>query len=76
MNMIKIYKSIIKYFHRCYHDKPIIARYRTFSSRDIIFECRCGHRQIERVIREYGDPFPIEPTNYLTHREFESYLNN
>ncbi len=71
----KIIKSIRKKLHVCYHNKPIISRYMSFHTREIIYECKCGHRQVERVTRAFSDPFPIETTSLIAYKEFGTHLN-
>ena len=68
--------NIFKYFHRCNFSKPIISKYNTFSSRKIIYECKCGKRKEFKVWREYGDAFPIPTSNLITNDEYKSYLNS
>lgn len=61
--------------HACYYSKPIISRYVSFSTRDIIYECKCGNRKVFREYRDFSDPFPIETSMIESQKEFESYLN-
>lgn len=56
-------------------NKPIISMYISFNSRDIVYECKCGYRQIFRINIPYEKSFPIETSNILTIKELESYLN-
>lgn len=68
-------KRLLKLFH-IHNYKPIFSRYRTFSSRDIIYECKCGKRKSVKVWRGFSDPFPI-PTNHLvTRKEYQDVLQN
>lgn len=71
-----IYKKIIEKIHVCIFSKPILSKYSTFNSRDIIYECRCGKRKVVNVYRNFGDYFPIETKNFLTDKEFKEILCN
>lgn len=54
--------------------KPIASQYVSFNSRDIIFECSCGKRKMERVQRDYGDAFPIQTTHFITNAQMRDIL--
>lgn len=54
---------------------PIVSRYISFNTRDIVYECRCGKRKIIRDYRPFDMPFPIETTNLITHQELEKIAN-
>ena len=69
-------KKIIEKIHVCIFSKPIVSKYSTFNSRDIIYECRCGKRKSVNVYRNFGDSFPIETTNFLTEKDFKEILCN
>ena len=75
--MKSIINKIKKNFHVCcYYSKPLISKYRTFDSRIIIFQCRCGNKEsiIER--RYFSDAFSI-PTNIrITDKQFNSILKS
>lgn len=60
--------------HVCCYSKPIISRYVSFGTRDIIYECRCGNRKVFRVYKDFSDPFPIETSIIESQKEFETYL--
>jgi hypothetical protein len=55
--------------HKCDFTKPIASLYVSFHTRDILFECSCGKRNIERVTNDFDTPFPIETTMHLTRKE-------
>ena len=64
--------------HRLFHIhnwKPKLSRYISFSTREILYECRCGKRKIETISRDFDTPFPIE-TTMLTHKEMQDALLN
>lgn len=42
------------------HSTPITSRYRGFGSRDIMFQCRCGHKISKKESREFGEPFSFD----------------
>jgi len=71
---IAVILNIWKKIHVCYYSKPIISRYVSFSTRDIIYECKCGNRKVFREYRDFSDPFPIETGMIETQKEFEIYL--
>ena len=56
--------------------KPILSRYITFTSRDIIYECKCGKKEERNVRKAYGDPFPIETSVMLTRKDYIKALNS
>ncbi len=65
--------------HRLFHThnfKPILSRYISFSSRDILYECKCGKRKIVNVYRDFDTPFPMETTMLLTHKDMQDALLN
>lgn len=49
--------------------------YVSFNTRDIVYECRCGKRRIERDYRPFDVPFPIETTHFITRKELEKIAN-
>jgi hypothetical protein len=55
--------------------KPIVSKYVSFNTRDIVYECRCGKRKIIRDYRPFDVPFPIQTTNFITHQELEKIAN-
>jgi hypothetical protein len=63
--------NLFKPKHSCKFDKPIISRYISFNTRDIIYECTCGKRVIKRDTRAFSDPFPIPTNPLLSQRDFE-----
>lgn len=67
--------KIFKLLHIHIHINPIVSRYISFNTRDIIYECRCGDRCKRRVYRAYGDAFPIF-TGSLNSKQFNEVLNN
>lgn len=61
------------HFHLYY--KPIVSRYISFNTRDIVYECSCGKREIIRVYRFFGESFPIQTTHHITHKELQEIQN-
>ena len=59
--------------HIHWFNKPIVSRYISFSSRDIIFEYRCGKRECRRVRAVFDEPFPIQ-TSSITSEDFQKEL--
>ena len=54
---------------------PIVSQYRSFHTRNIVFECRCGKRKVIEVTKKFGDPFPIETTILITDDQMSNMLN-
>jgi len=52
-------------FHIHIYNTPIHSRYVTFSTREIIYECRCGKRRSKSVTKSFGSAFPIETSTGL-----------
>jgi len=63
----------MKIFH-IHQYKPIVSRYISFGARDIIYECRCGKREVRRVRRNFGDEFPIITATLLSKDDFDAIL--
>ncbi len=75
-NTIKAYlKKIQDKLHICVFSKPIISRYVGYSTRDIIYQCRCGKRAAQLVCRPSNMDFPIDTSIMLSHKEFQDILN-
>ncbi len=73
-----MYGDFKLFSHKCnfIDGKAIASRYISFGTRDIVRECKCGKRAINREYYQYGDPLPI-PTNILiSHKELEAFLTN
>jgi len=69
-------KTLFEGMHICSFSKPIISRYVSFNTRDIVYECRCGKKRIIRDYRPFDEPFPIQTTNFITHQELENIAND
>lgn len=69
-------KNIFKKIHICVYLTPIASRYISFNTRDIVYECSCGKRKLERVFKSFSDPFPIETNNFMTKIDIENLLAN
>lgn len=61
--------------HKCSFDKPVASAYVSFNTRDILFECSCGKRVIERVCNDFSKPFPIGTTTFLTRKDLEKMVS-
>lgn len=66
--------NLLPKVHVCNFKKPIASQYVSFHTRDIIFECKCGKRKVERMSKSFSDPFPIETTLGLTYKEVNAIL--
>ena len=56
--------------------KPILSRYISFNSRQILYESRNGHRKLVMVYRDFDSPFPIETTHFLSYNDMQKALKN
>lgn len=75
-NAMKTFISkITKALHVHIHNKPLVSQYISFFTRDIIYECRCGHRVVKTVTKSFGEDFPIPTTTLITTKEMERILN-
>ena len=68
-------KKIFENLHVCRFSNPLVSKYTSFNTRDIVFECRCGKRKIINVYRSFGNSFPIETTNFITNQEIKKIAN-
>ena len=50
-----------------------MAKYVGFSTRDVIWECRCGERKMKRETRSFSSSFSA-PTFLLNNEEFNQVL--
>lgn len=76
MNRIKqwiLYGVIYRLFPNY---KPILSRYISFGTREILYESKAGKRKLIMVHRGFSEPFPIETTNFLTYKEMQEALKN
>lgn len=76
MNRIKqwiLYGVIYRLFPNY---KPILSRYISFGTRQILYESRTGRRKLVMVRRSFDEPFPIETTLFLTYKEMHNALKN
>ena len=62
-----------KIFHIHFFIRPLMAKYIGFSTRDVIFECRCGERKMKRENRSFSSSFSA-PTFLLNNEEFKQVL--
>lgn len=70
-------KKLLKMFHIHLFSKPIVSQYYSFETRRIIYECRCGKREVVKVYVpfESNRDFPIKTTMLLTNKEFNEILS-
>lgn len=73
--MKKLYrKLLIKLGYRNW--VPIISRYTSFNTRNIIYECTwTGERKVIDTYRSYGSAFPIPTTMLIDFKTFDAILN-
>lgn len=67
--------SFFKKAHICVYSKPIVSRYVSFNTRDIVYECKCGKRKLKRQFFSYNQPFPIETKMFITVYEIKQMEN-
>lgn len=48
---------------------PKISRYVSFNTREILYECSCGKKELRMITKPFDEAFPIETTNFLTRDE-------
>jgi azurin len=63
-----------KHYHE--FNKPVMSRYVSFNSRDIIFECKCGELKMVRENRGYADAFSMGTNLYTTAQEMDDFLKS
>lgn len=75
-NMKVLLAKFIRFLfpHVHYHYKIIASRYTSFNWRDIVIECRCGHRCIEHVHHDSVFPFPT--TCFITNKEMQDLVDH
>lgn len=71
--MKQLIQKIKAKLHVHCHNQPIVSQYWTFHSRRIVYQCRCGHKQLFKVHEPFDVPFPLE-TISITNKEIESIL--
>ena len=65
-------KYLLNLLHIHNHNKTIVSGYVSFNYRDVVSECKCGHRTIHEEHHSNIFPFPtVEP---LGKKEIEYYL--
>jgi hypothetical protein len=62
-------------FHIHNFKKPVASQYRSFNGRNIIFECKCGKREMRFIYDFFGRGFPLETNILITDKEMEQILN-
>jgi len=70
---MKIISWFKKKFHIHIHSKIIASQYRSFNYRNVVVECKCGHRIIEN--RKHDCVFPFI-TNFISDKEMDLVLNH
>ena len=65
--------KLFPHIHR--YNEPIISDYVSFSTRDVVWQCRCGHRKLVRESRAFGSPFSLSWTVGLDKKEMEQVLS-
>jgi len=60
--------------HIHHYNTPIASQYRSFNTRNIIYKCRCGHKEVFKVTAQFGEPFPIQTNMLITNEEFNKKL--
>jgi len=69
------WSKIINIFHIHSYSIPIVSRYISFNTRDIVYECKCHKRKIIRICKPSDIPFPIQTTYFITKEELEKIAN-
>jgi len=68
--------NLFKRKHKCNFHKPIASAYVSFNTRDSLYECKCGKRNIERESVRFDVPFPAPTGTLLTRRDLEKMMLN
>jgi hypothetical protein len=72
---MELLKRLFKRKHKCKHTLAIASKYLSFSIRDIIYQCKCGKRELKRESFFFDQPFPIETLyGYYNTEEFNKLL--
>lgn len=71
---MKKIKEILNRFHIHCFDTPILSQYRSFHTREIVYQCRCGQKELHTVHAGFSEPFPIETAMLITGREVQKVL--
>ena len=58
-----------------YFSKPIVSEYRSFNVRNIIFECRCGKRELRKEVRGFDEDFSMPTSHLVTTKQMNEILN-
>jgi len=72
---MNIFKLIAQKLHVHRFEKPIASQYWTFNTRRIVYECKCGKRELRKEYYQFGESFPIPTTDFITNEEIEKLLN-
>lgn len=54
------------------YNKIIASQYRSFNYRNVVVECNCGKRKIERW--HHDDVYPFSTNNFITDKEMKELI--
>lgn len=67
-------KYIKKKLHVHFFNKIIASQYASFNYRNVVIECRCGERKIEKW--HHDEVYPFLTNNFITNKEMNLLLQN
>lgn len=70
---MKFINKIRNKLHIHYYHKILVSMYWTFETRKVVVECKCGHREIQKM--EHDKVYPIETTLFITQKDLEHIVN-
>lgn len=71
---MRLLNWIKRKLHRHSHNKIVVSRYAGFNHRDVIVECKCGHRMV--MYGYWHDwVYPHQTGSFDSKKEFLAYLN-
>lgn len=73
---MKKLKSILNKLHIHRFNMPILSQYRSFGTRHIVYQCKCGKKELHKIYRNFGDSFPMPTTNFIENKDVQKVLDN
>ena len=72
--MKNLINNLKKYLHCHIYSKPVLSRYVSFHTREIVWRCRCGGMVAHRMTLPFGVAFPIKTTDDVGSDEIQDLL--
>jgi hypothetical protein len=67
-------KTFFKLFHTHNYSKIIASQYVSFNYRNVVVECKCGKRKIEKY--HHDNVYPFKTNCFITNIEMEKLINS